>query len=438
MYLILKRIWTCVLILMLVMGNAQSKEAQKIIQKYDEQLKEQKKGTGVLMKKNNYTETYALGEYDLNSDKVFSIGSATKTFTAILILQEMEKGNLKLSDSIGTYLRPINNVEGSLSIGQLLSHESGLDEVVEADILSAFFKKDEGIYNQNLLDRVEAHKPENVGTFQYLNTNYLLLGAILERITDQHYFDLLRERIFKPLELNNTYAYLHKNINNLATPTHKGKDVSKYIDHRFYGDIPKAAGSIASTLSDMEKFYFALFETEKLLKKETLELMLSSGNDVYGLGIFKMTYKDRTYYGHGGNNIGYAFSNAYDPKTKALYLVYSNNVSIPIQSIEDDLNGWLNDEPIEDFKAINIDLFKSYAGTYLLKEANMEVKVVIDNDKMYLVSEAQGLKSELSQKDENTLIDQETGVSLTKIENDPDNLTFSQQGFSTVLKRVKK
>ena len=350
----------------------------------------------------------------------------------------MENGNLKLSDSIGLYLSPIKNIEGSLTIAQLLSQESGLDEVVEANILDAFFKRDESVYDQNLLDKAEPHKPEKVGTFQYRNTNYLLLGKILESITDQYYFDLLRERIFKPLELKKTYAYLHKNIKDLATPTHNSKDVSKYIDHRFYGDIPHAAGSIASTLADMEKFYVALFETEKLIKKQTLDLMLSSGNDIYGLGLFKMKYKDKVFFGHGGNNFGYSFSNAYDPESKALYLVYSNNVSIPIQSIEDDLNGWLNNEAIKDFEALDIEVFKAYQGTYSLKEANMEVKIVIDGNKIFLVSESQGLKSELNQKDKNTLIDRETGVSLTKMKDNSENLTFSQGGFTTVLKRVQE
>jgi len=435
---VFKVIISYIFIVSVGLANAQSKDLKKISEKYNEQLKQQKNGVGLLIKKNNTIETLALGDYALTADKVFSIGSATKTFTAILILQEVENGTLKLSDSIGLYLSPIKNVEGSLTIAQLLSHESGLDEVVEADILKAFFKKDESIYNQNLLDKVEPHKPEKVGTFQYRNTNYLLLGKILESMTDQHYFDLLRERIFQPLEMKKTFAYLHKNINDLAIPTHKGKDVSKYIDHRFYGDIPHAAGSIASTLTDMEKFYVALFETEKLIKKQTLDLMLSSGNDIYGLGLFKMKYKDQLFYGHGGNNIGYAFSNAYDPESKALYLVYSNNVSIPIQSIEDDLNGWLNNETIKDFEAIDIESFKNYEGTYLLKEANMKVKIVIEKNKIFLVSESQGVKSELNQKDKNTLIDKETGVSLTKIKDNSENLTFSQGGFTTVLKRVQE
>ncbi|WP_299523271.1 serine hydrolase domain-containing protein [Winogradskyella sp.] len=433
-----KAITLCLILLITGITYSQSNALNSLSEKYNAQLKQKQKGIGLLIKKNNTTETIALGDYNLTSEKVFSIGSATKTFTAVLVLQEMERGNLKLSDSIGAYLSPIENVEGSLTIESLLSHESGLDEVVEANILDVFFKKDDALYNQDFLKQIEPHKPEKVGTFQYCNTNYMLLGEILEKINDKHYFDLLRERIFIPLGLDNTHSYLHKNIKDLAIPTHRGKDVSNYIDHRFYGDIPNAAGSIASTLTDMEIFYSSLYETEKLLKKETLQLMLSSGNDLYGLGIFKLSHKDKTYYGHGGNTIGYAFSNAYDPDSKSMYLIFANAVSMPTKSIENDLMGYLNNEPIKDFEDVDIDSFKNYEGKYLLKEANLILKIVIEDKKIFLVGEAQGVKSELSQKDENTLIDLETGVSLTKNNNDSESLTFSQQGFTTVIKRIKE
>lgn len=418
------------------MAFSQTNSLEIISNKYNSLLKEQNKGVAILIKKGNNIEKASLGHFNLTEHSVFNIGSATKTFTAILILQEMEKGNLQLTDSIGTYLTPIKNVDASLTIEALLTHQSGVDEVIGKNILDMFYAKNDSLYNDNLLDQVEKSNPEKVGTFNYTNTNYFLLGKIIEKVTDQSYFDLLRERIFMPLKMNNTYPYVHKNLPNLAIPFHNGEDVSRYLDHRFFSNIAFSAGSIASTLSDMELFYTSLFETEKLLKKESLQLMLSSGNAYYGLGIFKSEYNGILYYGHGGNNIGYAFNNGYNPTTKELFLMFTNSIAIPIKSIESDVIGYLNNETISNFKSLDIDTFKTYIGTYLINEANLKLTVALEDSKMYLVSEEQGLKSELTQKSDISLYDTKYGVTLTLIEDNNTSLTFNQNGFTTTIHKI--
>jgi D-alanyl-D-alanine carboxypeptidase len=183
-----------------------------------------------------------MGGFDLEENRVFNIASATKTFTAILILQELEKENLQLTDSIGKFLTPIKNVPQCLTIENLLIHESGLEDV--------FYAENDSRYNAQLLQQTEEYNKEMFGKFDYCNTNYFLL----EKITDRSYFDLLDERIINPLELKNTHPYVSKSIPNLATPYHKVEDVTSYLDYRFFRKIVNAAGNIASTLSDMEKF----------------------------------------------------------------------------------------------------------------------------------------------------------------------------------------
>jgi len=432
----LQQLILLVFVLIQSIGYSQTNNFEIVSKKYNSLLKEQNKGIAILIKKDNKIEKASLGHFNLTEHSVFNIGSGTKTFTAILVLQEMEKGTLQLTDSIGTYLTPINNVDGSLTIESLLTHESGLDEVVERNILDIFYAKSDSLYNDTLLYQVEKSNLEKVGKFSYSNTNYFLLGKILEKVTDQSYFDLIRERIFMPLKMDNTYPYLHKNLPNLAIPYYKGEDVSSYLDHRFFSNIAFSAGSIASTLVDMEVFYTSLFETEKLLKKESLQLMLSSGNETYGLGVFKSNYNGVKYYGHGGNNIGYSFANGYNPKTKELFLMFTNTIAMPLNSIESDVVSYLNNETIENFKAVDIDSFKDYVGSYLLKEANLTLKITVENNKIFLSSKGQGSKSELNQKDENTLIEKTSGVSLTKIKDDPNSLTFSQNGFTTTINKI--
>ena len=416
---------------------SQTNDLQSVFNKYEAQLLEQNKNIAIIVKKDNTIQNTSIGTYQLSKNSVFNIGSATKTFTAILFLQEMEKGNLQLTDSIGSYLDPIQNVDGSLTIEDLLTHESGLDEVIGKNLLDVFYAKSDSLYNVNLLNQIGKSNPEKRGKFNYCNTNYLLLGKIIEKVTDQQYFDLLRERFFVPLQMHSSYPYVHKNLTNLVTPTHDNKDVSEYMDYRFYGSIAHAAGSIASTLLDMEVFYTTLFETEKLLKKESLKLMLESGNDTYGYGLFKSEYNGNGYYGHGGNNIGYAFRNEYNPVTKDLFLMFSNSMSIPSgKLIQNDLIALLNNEAIDDFKSVNIEAFKEYMGTYFLEEANLTLEIIQEDNKLFLVAEAQNIKSELAQKSETSLYDTTIGVVLTKIEDTTKSLTFSQNGYNTTIDKV--
>ncbi len=432
----LKQLTIFTFMLFVSIGFSQEKSLQTIQKKYNTLLQEQNKGVGVLIKKNNKINTLQLGKHQLTSEKVFNIGSATKTFTAILFLQEVEKGNLKLTDSIGAYLSPIKNVDGALTIETLLSHESGLDEVIGKNIKEIYYSKNDTLLNSNLLDEIEENNPKQIGKFNYCNTNYLLLGKIIEKITDKNYFDLVRERIIEPLQITNTYPYVSKSLPNLVTPHSDGKDISEFLDYRYFANIANAAGSIASTLTDMEIFYTSLFETELLLKKESLHIMMTSGNETYGLGLFKPDNNSGNYYGHGGNNIGYSFRNGYNPITKNLYLLFTNERSIVFQKdIKKDIISFFNDEKVEGFKTID-NGFKKYAGKYLLKEANLTLEIIVENNNLFLASEAQGLKSQLFQKNKTTLYDTSVGATLTLIPDNKAALTFSQNGFTTTINKI--
>jgi CubicO group peptidase (beta-lactamase class C family) len=421
--------------------NTKTKIDTKILKEFigEYLLEDDYKGIAILVKKGNQIHTASMGGFNLEENSVFNIASATKTFTAILILQELEKGNLQLTDSIGKFLTPIKNVPQWLTIENLLTHESGLDEVAGKNIEDIFYAKNDSIYNAQLLQQVERYDKEMFGKFDYCNTNYFLLGKILEKITDRSYFDLLDERIINPLGLKNTHPYVSKSIPNLATPYHKGEDVTSYLDYRFFRNTVNAAGSMASTLPDMEKFYTSLFETEILLKKETLKMMMDSGNETYGFGLFKLTYEGQNYYGHGGNNIGYSFRNGYNPKTKNLYLMFTNSQRISSeQLLKNNLLAFLHDKKIESLNPVDIASFKKYIGTYLLKEANLVLKLVQEENKLYLVVDAQGIKSKIMQKDESTLYDTTVGATLSIIKGDDTHLRFNQNGFETTLARLPK
>ncbi|MCH2230358.1 MAG: beta-lactamase family protein [Crocinitomicaceae bacterium] len=435
----IKHIWILLFFYVSQPSFAQDMNFSELKEKYDFKLKEKNEGIAVLVKNKQNIGSVGIGNFQLNDNTVFNIGSATKTFTVVLLLQEVEKGNLKLSDRIGQYLDPIRNVDENLTIESLITHESGLDEVIGSNLTEIFDAQSDSLYELSMLHSVEKNKSELIGEFDYCNTNYFLLGKILEKVTDRFYFDLLRERIFEPIGMKNSYPYLYKNIPNLAPPYHEGMDVSNNLDHRFYANIAFSAGSIASTLSDMEKFYTGLFETTVLLEKESVERMMVEGNSIYGLGLFKWEVDSVSLFGHGGNNIGYSFRNAYDPASKSMYLVFANSRGIPFQKdLTDDLLALMQGEEVKLNNSFDLDKFKHLVGSYELKQNGMLFEFSIEDNRLYLTVPSQGIKCEMNQKNSTTIVDTQVGANFELIEGNNEAIKFSQNGFETQLNRVSQ
>jgi len=413
----------------------QSNDLSRITKKYNPYLTELNVGISILVKKDGQVISERIGTYNFNEHTVFNIGSATKKITALLILQEQERGNLKLSDSIATYLKPMKNVDGSLTIESLLRHRSGLGEIVGKGYESDFFAKNDSIYNQNYLARIPEGNPNKRGKYQYCNTNYLLLGKILEKVTDKNYFDLVRERIFIPASMDESYPYVSKNLRNLAPPTYKGKNVSEYLDYRFFANFANAAGAIASTLSDMKKFYTHLFEKQTFINTTSLAKLTDFDDADYGLGMMK--FKNGTI-GHGGNNLGYAFKEYYNPETKDLVLFFSNSRMVPFnRMIKKELFDYLDDKVTEISFNKNITSdFKKAVGKYLFDShgMKMEMEIVAQNDHLYFT--AQGAQVILISKEKNKLFNGSFGVELEVNPKNPNELIFRQNGLQTTIKRI--
>lgn len=409
---------------------------QSITEKYNTYVSEANQGIGILIRKNGETNISNIGKGNFNEHSVFNIGSATKKMTAILLLQEVEKGNLKLSDSIGSYLNPIKNVAMDLTIETLLRHRSGLGEFVGVNILSHYFAKKDSIYDQDFLTQIPKNQPEKTGKFDYCNTNYFLLGKVLEKVTDRSYFDLLRERIFIPAGMNESYPYVSKSLKNLAKPTHDGKDVSKFLDYRFFANYAYAAGSVASTLHDMAKFYEHLFEKSTLISKGSLQQLIHFDDANYGLGM--MNFKNG-YLGHGGNNIGYSFREFYNPKTKNFIFVFANARTIPFNKmLQNELLDYTNGKTSHvTFNGNIANDFKNALGKYQFqyKDMKMEMEVIAKNNKLYFA--AQGAEVLLISKEDRKLYNADFGIELEIIPDDNDQLTFRQNGLETTIKRIQ-
>jgi len=307
-----------------------------ILDKYRDSLKSNNYGLVALIRKKGKVEKYAIGfsdsEHKMTTDKIFNIGSLTKMFTAVLIMQEVKKGNLDLKDTIGKYFikdfAQNKNVDTKITIEQLLRHESGLGEVVVDTIVNQAFQNPYHEYNNTFLyNKIPKKIFEKGEKFRYTNTNYILLGYILEVINNKPYSELIKERIFIPCHMENTYAFLPSENQNLAHPMYNKQDLLEFATYKFYYNYGFSAGCVFSNIDDLNKFFINLYETNKLLDRELFEKMTKFKNN-YGYGIEKILIPDKNIYyiGHGGDNLSYTNRNFYNPKTKTLVILMANHL----------------------------------------------------------------------------------------------------------------
>lgn len=247
----------------------------------------------------------------------FRIGSSTKTFVATVILQLAGEGNLSLDDPVARWLPWLPQLRpGSetITVRQLLNHTSGLFNFLADPVywLMALTGKE---FDPRELVLIATLRPLNFapGTnWKYSNTNYILAGMIIEKITGHRLGDELHTRIFQHLELDNTTFPTGREM---PSPHARGY---AFIEGAGYFDITTtihpsaywAAGAIISTAADLGTFYHALLGGSllppELLKEMKTTAIGADGKDTgCGLGLARLTHDCGTMWGHGGEVPGY-------------------------------------------------------------------------------------------------------------------------------------
>lgn len=248
-----------------------------------------------------------------NTETKFNLGSMNKMFTAVAITQLVERGKLSFTDPISKYLGPEwlpSDVTDKVTIEHLLSHTSGLGSYFN----DKFMKSSRTLYRT-----VDDYRPlvaeerlefEPGTKWSYSNTGFLLLGAIIEKVTGQTYFDYVRENIFKPAGMTNTDSYdMDEPVPNLAVGYAKNTGENGHLrwrtnlfEHTIKGG---PAGGGFSTVDDLLKFDIAL-RSHKLLNAETTQILWSPkpSSPDYGYGFGVRIVGENLMVGHSGGFIG--------------------------------------------------------------------------------------------------------------------------------------
>jgi D-alanyl-D-alanine carboxypeptidase len=292
----------------------------------------------------------------------FRVGSITKTMTATVILQLVQEGRLAVEDPVSKYVRDVPGGD-AITIADLLDMRSGLyDYAGDPDSLRAVDADRQRAWQpRELLDIAFAHPAVFApgSEWKYTNTNYILLGVIMEQLTGQSVNELFEQRLFTPLGMDNT-----------AMPALEDTSIPVPFAHGYqYGSLEKAygpdpalsaeqqaqaaagtllpedwsqanpswawaAGAVISTPNDLVKWTNALIDGT-LLDPDTQRLRLASpvttnpGADpagtVYGYGILK----SGPYYGHGAQIAGYQTAILRNPDTDTTIVVFTTLTNAP-------------------------------------------------------------------------------------------------------------
>jgi CubicO group peptidase (beta-lactamase class C family) len=220
----------------------------------------------------------------LNSKAKFKIASITKTFTAVLILQLYQQGKLDLKATIGKYLpNYTGEAKDKATIQNLLTYSSGIPNCEGNTGIEVYQKP---ITVDNFISKYCSGKLEfEPGKqFSYDNGDYIILGRIIEKLTGKSFAQILKEKILKPLSMENTNMLATKDIVSGLVSTYNIDDSTKifYADDPMYIENYFSAGAMYSTVEDLLKFDNAIF-TYKLLDKKTVDLMLTPFPELYGV-----------------------------------------------------------------------------------------------------------------------------------------------------------
>lgn len=379
----------------LTAGYAQTLEKGKLDQFFD-RLTEKKKAMGSLaiVKDGKVLYTRAIGYSQINGTEGkplttanrFRIGSITKMFTTTMILQLVEEGKLKLTDTLDKFFPQIPNA-GKITIAQILSHRSGIPNVrrerdAQKKVSTIPMGKDEML--ALIVKGTPDFEPDT--KHQYSNSGYLILGLILEKVTGKPYERALEERITSKIGLKDTYlttGNIDVSKNEALTYIHFGGDWKPVSET--HPTILFSAGAIVSTPGDMAKFIQALFEG-KLVSRETLDQMKTM-RDGEGLGMVTFTFAGKTFYGHTGGADNYGAWLAYEPEEK-LVIAYTTNAKIyPVVNIVRGVAEIYYHKPFAipalEGIAVNPEALDKYVGVYLASDAPAKAVVTRDGSTLF-------------------------------------------------------
>lgn len=225
----------------------------------------------------------------VDADTAFPIGSVTKSFTALAIMQLVEAGKLGLDDPVSKHLSAFAAGPASeVTVRQLLNHTSGYSTVQGNSHHGAVDAASIGLldYAAQLAGVEPVHAPGTV--WEYSNANYQILGAVIERVSEQSYPDYIEANIFEPLGMTNSSIAVDAQLENVATGHRPWFGGVRAFQGGDTFAINAPAGGIMASANDMGRYLkMWLSGEDDIVSASSKKIMIEPSSDVsplYGLG----------------------------------------------------------------------------------------------------------------------------------------------------------
>lgn len=386
---------------------AQSKDDKQLFSEFDKILSERFKpnepGAAVLVARKGqiiYKKAFGMANLEYNIpmkvDNIFRIGSITKQFTALAILQLIEQEKLNLQDDITKFIPDYPTHGHIITIEHLLTHTSGIQSYTDMNGFEDRMKLD---LKPNELIDIFKNQPMQFapGTkWNYNNSGYFLLGYIIEKISGKTYPQYLEDNFFKPLGMTNSfYGSDLKIVKNRAGAY--SQDSTGFINSPAMSmSLPYAAGSIQSTVEDLFKWHQAI-HSYKLVKKESLDkaftnYRLNNGTETdYGYGWFLSNIQESPTIEHGGGINGFLTQSIYLPKEDVFVAIFSNCDCNSPDEVASKIAALTIGKPYE-YNEIPVEntLLQEYTGVY--ENANGEQRFITLTENQLFSQRGEGNK----------------------------------------------
>ncbi|MCP4978050.1 MAG: serine hydrolase, partial [Maribacter sp.] len=282
-----------------------------------------------------YRKAFGMANLELDvpmqPENVFELGSITKQFTSVSILMLMEQGKLGLDDEITKYLPEYPTNGKKITIHNLLNHTSGIRSYTDLPNFRATARTDQSpkeiidIFKDEPMDFDPGEK------WHYNNSGYIVLGYIIEKVSDKSYADFISDNIFVPLKMENSYYGSKSNLVKKRAsgymPIEEGYKNADYLSMT----LPYAAGSLMSCVDDMLLWHKAV-HNNTLISAESKALaftggILNNGKPThYGYGWQVSEINGTKSIEHGGGIFGYVTQGVYVP-TENVYVILLTNTN---------------------------------------------------------------------------------------------------------------
>jgi CubicO group peptidase (beta-lactamase class C family) len=307
----------------------------------------------------------------------FMIGSATKIFTALAVMQLVEAGHLRLEDRLTRYLPDYPaEVAGNVTLHHLLCHASGIPDVLGVPAFRAHPAEPMAPAAMTDLIKNEPRQFEPGTRYAYSNSNYLLLARIVESVSGLSWAEYVQQNICAPIRMTSTGVF--SGLFDEATAIEAGiaigylptPDADPTAAPPYHGTRGFGAGDIAATVDDLYRLDRALVRND-LVSAATLERMLTPQAENYGYGWMVRRMGDHTLTVHGGGVPGQVCMIQRWIDDSVFVAVLANQARLPVHTIATGLAAVVMGEPyeqprIKEPQLLSREELAAYQGRYEL------------------------------------------------------------------------